>query len=161
MSSRAGKGMNIVAKKNKKGSIRSIFMHADAVDKWLMTLGLLGAVTDGFCTRMIVVLASHLMNRMGRAGASDVHARVLHVNKSGLLAFFYLACVSWSACFLEGYSWTRTAERQTARMRSKYLKAVLRQDVGYFDLHVSSTPEVVTSISNDIQMIQDVLSQKV
>lgn len=81
MSSRAGKGMNIVAKKNKKGSIRSIFMHADAVDKWLMTLGLLGAVTDGFCTRMIVVLASHLMNRMGRAGASDVHARVLHVNK--------------------------------------------------------------------------------
>lgn len=46
-------------------------------------------------------------------------------------------------------------------MRSKYLKAVLRQDVGYFDLHVSSTPEVVTSISNDIQMIQDVLSQKV
>lgn len=81
MSSNAGKSMNIVAKKNKNGSIRSIFMHADAVDKWLMTLGLLGAVTDGFCTRMVAVLASHLMNRMGRAGASDLHTRVLHVNK--------------------------------------------------------------------------------
>lgn len=62
---------------------------------------------------------------------------------------------------VEGYCWTRTAERQTARTRSEYLKPVLRQDVGYFDLHVSSTPEVVTSISNDIQMIQDFLSQKV
>ena len=62
---------------------------------------------------------------------------------------------------LEGYCWTRTAARQAVRMRSKYLKAVLYQDVGYFDLHVTSTSEVLTSISNDIQIIQDVLTEKV
>ncbi|PRQ53735.1 putative xenobiotic-transporting ATPase [Rosa chinensis] len=36
-------------------------------------------------------------------------------------------------------------------MRSKYMQAVLHCDVGYFDLHVTSTSEVLTSISNDIQ----------
>lgn len=46
-------------------------------------------------------------------------------------------------------------------MRVRYLKAVLRQDVGYFDLKVSSTSEVVTNVSNDSLVIQDVLSEKV
>ncbi|KAM1009532.1 hypothetical protein FF1_044956 [Malus domestica] len=153
-------------KKKKNGSIRSIFAHADGVDMLLMTLGLLGAIFDGFTSRLLAVLASRLFNLMGRAdrhGASDFDAHILHryINKDGVLAFIYLAFASWVACFLEGYCWTRTGERQTARMRSRYLKAVLRQDVGYFDLHVTSTSEVVTSISSDIQVIQDVLGEKV
>jgi len=47
------------------------------------------------------------------------------------------------------------------RMRTRYLKAVLRQDVGYFDLHVTSTAEIITGVSNDSFVIQDVLSEKV
>ena len=46
-------------------------------------------------------------------------------------------------------------------MREIYLKAVLRQDVGYFDLHVTSTSDVITSVSSDSLVIQDVLSEKV
>ena len=60
----------------------------------------------------------------------------------------------------EGYCWTRTGERQAARMRQRYLKAVLRQDVGYFDLHVTSTSDVITCVSSDSLVIQDVLSEK-
>ena len=46
-------------------------------------------------------------------------------------------------------------------MRTRYLKAVLRQDVGYFDLNVTSTAEIVTSVSNDSLIIQEVISEKV
>ncbi|KAH9676229.1 ABC transporter B family member 15 [Citrus sinensis] len=45
-------------------------------------------------------------------------------------------------------------------MRAVYLKAILRQDVGYFDLHVTSTAEIISSVSNDTLVIQDVLSEK-
>ncbi|KAL0737716.1 hypothetical protein Bca4012_013926 [Brassica carinata] len=45
-------------------------------------------------------------------------------------------------------------------MRERYLKAVLRQDVSYFDLHVTSTSDVITSVSSDSHVIQDVLSEK-
>ncbi|CAN1726187.1 ABC transporter B family member 15 [Linum perenne] len=61
----------------------------------------------------------------------------------------------------KGYCWTRTGERQASRMRARYLRAVLRQEVGYFDLHVTSTAEVIASVSNDSLVIQDVLSEKV
>jgi len=61
----------------------------------------------------------------------------------------------------EGYCWARTAERQASRMRERYLRAVLRQDVEYFDLKVGSTSEVITSVSNDSLVVQDVLSEKV
>ncbi|KAL2336951.1 hypothetical protein Fmac_011397 [Flemingia macrophylla] len=61
----------------------------------------------------------------------------------------------------EGFCWTRTSERQAARMRCRYLKAVLRQDVAYFDLHVTSTSEIITSVSSDSLVIQDVLSEKI
>ena len=63
--------------------------------------------------------------------------------------------------FSEGYCWTRTGERQAARLRVRYLKAVLRQEVAYFDLHVTSTTDVITSVSSDSLVIQDVLSDKV
>lgn len=46
-------------------------------------------------------------------------------------------------------------------MRARYLKAILRQDVEYFDLKVASTSEVITSVSGDSLVIQDVLSEKV
>lgn len=72
----------------------------------------------------------------------------------------YPSCLYFGG-ILEGYCWTRTGERQAARMRARYLKAVLRQEVAYFDLHVTSTSEVITSVSNDSLVIQDCLSEKV
>ena len=61
----------------------------------------------------------------------------------------------------EGYCWTRTAERQASRMRLRYLRAVLRQDVEYFDLKAGCTSsEVVTGVSNDSLVVQDALSEK-
>ncbi|CAD5324389.1 unnamed protein product [Arabidopsis thaliana] len=45
-------------------------------------------------------------------------------------------------------------------MRERYLRAVLRQDVGYFDLHVTSTSDIITSVSSDSLVIQDFLSEK-
>ncbi|CAH8384977.1 unnamed protein product [Eruca vesicaria subsp. sativa] len=123
------------------GSIRSLFMHADSVDWMLMGLGLIGAVGDGFITPIILFIASLLLN-------------------DNSITLLYVAGASWVLCFLEGHCWTRTGERQAARMRARYLKAVLRQDVGYFDLHVTSTSDVITSVSSDSLVIQDVLSEK-
>ncbi|CAA7032090.1 unnamed protein product [Microthlaspi erraticum] len=140
------------------GSIRSIFMHADGVDWVLMGLGLIGAVGDGFTTPLVLLITSKLMNDLG--GPSFNTETFMQSISKNSVALLYVACGSWVVCFLEGYCWTRTGERQTARMREKYLRAVLRQDVGYFDLHVTSTSDVITSVSSDSFVIQDVLSEK-
>ncbi|KAG8384766.1 hypothetical protein BUALT_Bualt04G0152700 [Buddleja alternifolia] len=67
--------------------------------------------------------------------------------------------VTWLAC--NGSLAFLVAERQASRLRTRYLKAVMRQDVGYFDLHVTSTAEVIESVSSDSLIIQDAISEKV
>nr|QVT92308.1 ABC transporter [Salvia miltiorrhiza] len=63
----------------------------------------------------------------------------------------------------EGLCWTRTAERQTSRIRMEYLRSVLRQEVGFFDNQgaSSTTFKVVSSISADAHLIQDVIAEKI
>lgn len=47
------------------------------------------------------------------------------------------------------------------RIRYKYLEAVLRQEVGFFDSQEATTSEIINSISKDTSLIQEVLSEKV
>lgn len=61
----------------------------------------------------------------------------------------------------EGYCWSKTSERQVLKIRYKYLEAILRQEVGFFDSQEATTSEVINSISKDTSLIQEVLSEKV
>ncbi|XP_023549973.1 ABC transporter B family member 15-like [Cucurbita pepo subsp. pepo] len=153
------------SKKKGSGGIKGIFMHADAVDILLMTLGFIGALGDGFTRPVVLLVGSRLMNSIGNtskisASSHNMHL-FLHTIYRNAAILLYVACGAFVVSFLEGYCWTRTGERQTARMRARYLKAVLRQDVGYFDMHVTGTSEVIASVSSDTLVIQDVLSEKI
>ena len=63
----------------------------------------------------------------------------------------------------EGLCWARTSERQTSRLRRKYLSAVLRQDASFHDKAngAATAYQIVSSISADTLAIQSVLSEKV
>ncbi|KAL6888376.1 hypothetical protein ACP4OV_009402 [Aristida adscensionis] len=139
-------------------SFATVFMHVEAADVALMVLGLVGAVGDGLSTPVLLLLFSRMYNDIG-SGPDHVQDFSSRMNESARNLVF-LAIAIWVMAFLEGYCWPRTAERQTSRMRARYLKAVLRQDVEYFDLAVGSTSDVVTSISNDSLVVQDALSEK-
>ncbi|KAL4336298.1 hypothetical protein GQ457_07G002120 [Hibiscus cannabinus] len=143
-------------RKNK--SIRSILMHADGVDKCLMAAGLVGSVVDGIISPLIIYLMGRMFNNIGASSSADILTS--NVRKVALLVVV-TTCGGWVGSFVEGVCWTRTSERQATRMRSRYLKAVLRQDIGYFDLNVTSTSEIVTSVSNDTLIIQEVISEKI
>ncbi|WVZ77543.1 hypothetical protein U9M48_025401 [Paspalum notatum var. saurae] len=159
-----GKGGPPEAAKAKKASpalrsFASVFMHADTADVVLMVLGLVGAIGDGMSTPVMLLVTSRIFNDLG--GGPDIFQQFsskINVNSRNLV---FLALANWVMAFLEGYCWSRTAERQASRMRERYLRAVLRQDVEYFDLKVGSTSEVITSVSNDSLVVQDVLGEKV
>lgn len=57
--------------------------------------------------------------------------------------------------------WMCTGERQSARIRAKYLRAILRQEVAYFEKGHSSTAEVVNNVSADTLLVQEAMSEKV
>jgi len=53
-----------------------------------------------------------------------------------------------------------SGERQTTKMRIKYLEAALNQDIQFFDTEVR-TSDVVFAINTDAVMVQDAISEKV
>ncbi|GAB4832232.1 ABC transporter B member 15 [Ancistrocladus abbreviatus] len=159
------KEMAAAKKKKKKllggSSFWTIFMHADTFDVVLMVLGFIGSVGDGLTLPATLFVTSKLMNNIGSTFNSfDPHTFTHDIDKNALV-LCYMSAASWCLCFLEGFCWTRTGERQATRLRARYLKAVMRQDVGYFDMHVGSSSQVITSVSSDSLVIQDCISEKV
>ncbi|KAI3733465.1 hypothetical protein L6452_12908 [Arctium lappa] len=140
----------------KKGGM---FHFADGIDKLLLLFGTLGCIGDGLMSPLTMVILSGIVNDYGGGNLSfsnDV------VNKYAL-KLLVLATGVGVAAFVEGICWTRTAERQTSRLRMEYLRSVLRQEVGFFDTQVGSSTnfEVISAISGDAELIQDVMAEKI
>lgn len=53
-----------------------------------------------------------------------------------------------------------TGERQAVRIRNLHLKAILRQDIGYFDKE-AKTGEIMDRMTNDTILIQNAIGEKV
>ncbi|XP_051127142.1 ABC transporter B family member 15-like [Andrographis paniculata] len=144
-----------------------MFMHGDWVDMLLMGLGFLGAFCDGISLPVTIFVSSKLMNTMGTSDQQSQNSSSMaddtftHSINKNVLMICYIACAQFVAGFLAGYCFSRTAERQTSRLRRRYLKAIMRQDVSYFDLHVTSTAEIIQSVSTDSLVIQDTISEKI
>ncbi|EAZ13201.1 hypothetical protein OsJ_03121 [Oryza sativa Japonica Group] len=62
--------------------------------------------------------------------------------------------------FGEVACWTMTGERQATRIRSLYLKSVLRQDIAFFDVEMT-TGQIVSRMSGDTVLVQDAIGEKV
>ncbi|KAI3754234.1 hypothetical protein L1987_54013 [Smallanthus sonchifolius] len=77
------------------------------------------------------------------------------------LAFVYIGLGVMVMAFMEGYCWSKISERQVLKIRYKYLEAILRQEVGFFDSQEATTSEIINSISKDTSLLQEVLSEKV
>ncbi|KAI5430327.1 ABC transporter B member 15 [Lathyrus oleraceus] len=150
------------AKKSKDDAEEKYHKSKDDGENQYMSdeLGTIGAIGEGFTAPLVLILNSRMINNYGNSSNIDGNTFIHNINKNAM-AWFYLACACFVVCFFEGYCWTRTSGRQAAKMRCRYLKAVLRQDVAYFDLQVTSTSEIITSVSNDTLLIQDILSEKV
>ncbi|CAA7269322.1 unnamed protein product [Cyclocybe aegerita] len=71
----------------------------------------------------------------------------------------YLGIGMFACTFVYMYTWVYTAEVNAKRIRENYLRAVLRQDIAFFD-NVGAG-EVATRIQMDTHLVQQGMSEKV
>ncbi|XP_050366062.1 putative ABC transporter B family member 8 [Argentina anserina] len=151
--------------KKSADSVFKIFRYADRVDVVLMVFGTIGAIGDGMSTNCLLLFASRLMNNLGygqnQTQQNNSQGNWMDEVEKCSLYFVYLGLAVMLVAFLEGYCWSKTSERQVLKIRYKYLEAVLRQEVGFFDSQEATTSEVINSISKDTSHLQEVLSEKV
>lgn len=58
--------------------------------------------------------------------------------RKAALRFVYLSAAVFVAFYLQAACWMRTGGRQASSMRLSFLRAVMRQDVGFFEHQTSS-----------------------
>ncbi|KAJ1687410.1 hypothetical protein LUZ63_018800 [Rhynchospora breviuscula] len=139
-----------------KVSMLKLFKFADGFDLWLMVIGTIAALVNGISQPMMTFIFGQMVDAFGGATSDNVLDRV----NNSVLNFVYLAIGTGIAAALQVACWTMTGERQATRIRAMYLKAVLRQDIAYFDKEMT-TGKVVGRISADTVLIQDAIGEKV
>ncbi|PON64855.1 ABC transporter [Parasponia andersonii] len=138
-------------------SFYKLFSFADSTDYLLMLVGSISAVGNGLSLPLMTVIFGTLVDSFGE---SVNNKEVLPKVSKVCLKFVYLALGSAVAAFLQVACWMVTGERQAARIRSLYLRTILRQDIGFFDME-TNTGEVIERMSGDTVLIQDAMGEKV
>nr|VDD41363.1 unnamed protein product [Brassica oleracea] len=143
--------------KTKTVPFYKLFAFADSIDVFLMICGSVGAMGNGVCLPLMTLLFGDLIDSFGQ---NQNNKDIVDVISKVCLKFVYLGLGTLGAAFLQVASWMITGERQAARIRSMYLKTILRQDIGFFDVE-TNTGEVVGRMSGDTVLIQDAMGEKV
>ncbi|KAL7100872.1 hypothetical protein ACP275_08G021900 [Erythranthe tilingii] len=155
-----GKAMPESPEKKKEQSLPfyQLFSFADKYDLILMITGSLGAIVHGSSMPVFFLLFGEMVNGFGK-NQMDLHKMTNEVAKYALY-FVYLGLVVCFSSYAEIACWMYTGERQVGTLRKKYLEAVLKQDVGFFDTD-ARTGDIVFSVSTDTLLVQDAISEKV
>ncbi|XP_062212545.1 ABC transporter B family member 4-like isoform X2 [Phragmites australis] len=136
--------------------LHRLFAFADRMDAALMAVGAAAAVANGMAQPLMTFIFGDVIDAFGSTASSGVLHRVIKV----IMNFVYLAIGAGLASTLQVSCWTITGERQGARIRALYLKAILRQDIAFFDMELS-TGQVVERMTGDTFLIQDAIGEKV
>ncbi|KAI3944318.1 hypothetical protein MKW92_005787 [Papaver armeniacum] len=137
-------------------SFYKLFAFADSKDVMLIVIGSIAAVANGVAMPLMTILLGDLVDSFGQSDTKDT----VRVVSKVALNFVYLGIGSGVASFFQVACWMVTGERQASRIRSLYLKTILRQDVAFFDME-TNTGEVVGRMSGDTVLIQDAMGEKV
>ncbi|KAG2566655.1 ABC transporter B family member 19-like [Panicum virgatum] len=154
-----GGGCEAVKKRPEQSvAFHELFGFADPLDWLLMAAGSAGAVVHGAAMPVFFLLFGELVNGFGK-NQHNLRGMTDEVSKYSLY-FVYLGLVVCASSYLEIACWMYTGERQVGALRRRYLEAVLRQDVGFFDTD-ARTGDVVFSVSTDTLLVQDAIGEKV
>nr|XP_043609174.1 ABC transporter B family member 1 [Erigeron canadensis] len=147
------------AEKDKESSVgfTELFRFADRLDYLLMGIGTIGAFVHGCSLPIFLRFFADLVNSFG-SNANNIDKMSQEVLR---YAFYFLVvgAAIWASSWAEISCWMWTGERQSTKMRIKYLEAALSQDIQFFDTEVR-TSDVVFAINTDAVMVQDAISEK-
>jgi ATP-binding cassette subfamily B (MDR/TAP) protein 1 len=82
-----------------------------------------------------------------------------HVSAKDASYLTFIGVGMFICTYIYIYTWVHTAESTAKRIRERYLKAILRQDIAFFDK--VGAGEVTTRIQTDTHLVQQGLSEKV
>ncbi|KAK8465002.1 LOW QUALITY PROTEIN: hypothetical protein PHAVU_010G126200 [Phaseolus vulgaris] len=135
----------------------SLFRYSTKWDWMLVFVGCLGALINGGSLPWYSYLFGDLVNKISEAD-KDKKQMMKDVEKICLF-MTGLAAVVVVGAYLQITCWRLVGARSAQRIRTQYLRAVLRQDITFFDTDIS-TGDIMHGIASDVAQIQEVMGEK-
>ncbi|VDB95413.1 unnamed protein product [Peniophora sp. CBMAI 1063] len=154
-----------------------LFRYSTKTEIVLDGFGIVAAIAAGAAQPLMSLLFGNLTNQFVQFGAKvaslqndpsnttlrqqleETAANFRHTAANDALYLFFIGLGMFLCTYAYMLIWGWTAEVTAKRIRERYLRATLRQDVAYFD-HVGAG-EVATRIQTDTHLVQQGISEKV
>ncbi|KAF5382598.1 hypothetical protein D9615_002908 [Tricholomella constricta] len=135
-------------------SFTSLFRFSTKFELFIDFIGLIYFVQFGTTLKLAELGNTTAINEIPAAAAAFRKTAALDASY-----LVYIGVGMFVCTYVYMYVWVYTAEVNAKRVREKYLQAVLRQDIQYFD-NVGAG-EVATRIQTDTHLVQQGISEKV
>uniref|UniRef100_A0A8D0G071 Bile salt export pump n=1 Tax=Strix occidentalis caurina TaxID=311401 RepID=A0A8D0G071_STROC len=115
-----------------------------------MVLGSLAAAVNGAVSPLYALLFSQIL---GTFSILDEKEQRIQINGVCLL-FVFVGILSFLTQFLQGYTFAKSGELLTRRLRKIGFQAMLGQDIGWFDDRKNSPGALTTRLATDASQVQ-------
>ncbi|XP_066096531.1 phosphatidylcholine translocator ABCB4 isoform X3 [Saccopteryx bilineata] len=149
----------------------ALFRYSDWQDKLFMSLGTIMAIAHGSGLPLMMIIFGQMTDRfVATAGnfSFPVNFSLSMLNPGRILeeemtryAYYYsgLGAGVLIAAYIQVSFWTLAAGRQIRKIRKEFFHAILRQEIGWFD--INDTTELSTRLTDDISKISEGIGDKV
>jgi len=151
-----------------RATLKDLFRYATPWNHFFNIIGVTLACVAGASQPLMTIVFGNLTTSflnyqaaLAKGPEAIVSARAelqSKVNEDALL-LVYIGIAMFAATYIYMATWVYSGEATTRRIRERYLAAILRQEIAYFDS--LGAGEVTTRISSDIQLIQEGISDKI
>ncbi|XP_036036690.1 phosphatidylcholine translocator ABCB4 isoform X4 [Onychomys torridus] len=149
----------------------TLFRYSDWQDKLFMLLGTIMAIAHGSGLPLMMIVFGEMTDKfVNNAGnfSLPVNFSLSMINPGRILeeemtryAYYYsgLGGGVLVAAYIQVSFWTLAAGRQIRKIRQNFFHAILRQEMGWFD--IQGTTELNTRLTDDISKISEGIGDKV
>ncbi|EER24151.1 ABC transporter, putative [Coccidioides posadasii C735 delta SOWgp] len=142
------------------GAYLKLWKWCAPVDVVLRICGFFAAIASGTALPLMTIVFGAFVdefNDYGRGVSTPEQLRKAIAKNALYLVYLFIGKLA--TVYIHTTCFTITAVRGVRRLRLEYIKAILRQDMAYFDTYTPGS--VATRISNNANLIQNGLSEKV
>ncbi|KAJ5953477.1 hypothetical protein N7454_000373 [Penicillium verhagenii] len=141
-------------------SLFGLYKYASRRDLIIVAISALCSITAGIAHPLFAIIFGSMSTNFSKvhSGTIDKEDFMRELNHS-VLYYVYLGIGEFITVYISMVGFMHTGEHITQQIREKYLEAILRQNIGYFDKQ--GTGEITNRITGDTNLIQEGISEKV
>jgi ATP-binding cassette subfamily B (MDR/TAP) protein 1 len=142
-----------------KATIFAVYRYAGALEFAMIAVSTICSIAAGIIAPLMILIFGQLVGDLSGdiAAGGSIGGNV--ASSQRILYLVYLAIASFGLEWIATAGWQQSGRRIARRTREEYLRALLRQNIGFFDSFGAG--KMTSSITSDMNAIQEAISEKV